>query len=301
MLLRAARGGLPGSLAHGMACGGAEAENALQAPSNAGNAGFNQEAVLPVHEQVFYSIQMRNHDGKTGGRGFVSNQGESLVEGWKDENVRTPEVRADIGLHADKFDPVAKLIVRAEARDQIRFTTHDDELEGLHARSSQCLHEQGQPFALELPQCDKETDQILVIDTQTVTKCAPVKFSRHLQAIKADGIRQNGQLVFDVGEFLFQLSGQATGGHHDLFGPGIGKAFHPGVELMVEPAEPTPQTSGARSAPVMLEVHAMAKVGVEQIAKREIALQRLDKIRFCAATEPVKPITEGGCEVINDE
>jgi hypothetical protein len=51
----------------------------------------------------------------------------------------------------------------------------------------------------------------------------------------------------------------------------------------------------------MLEVHAMTKMGVEEIAKGKIALQRLDKIRFCAAAEPVKPITEGGCEVINDE
>jgi hypothetical protein len=62
---------------------------------------------------------------------------------------------------------------------------------------------------------------------------------------------------------------------------------------MSDPAEPTPQTLGAGLAPMMLEVHAMAKMRVQKAPKNEIALERLNEIEFGAATEPVEQITEG--------
>ena len=52
---------------------------------------------------------------------------------------------------------------------------------------------------------------------------------------------------------------------------------------------------------MMFEVHAMAKVRVEKVAKSQIALQCLYEIGLCAATNPVKQITEGRHEVINDK
>jgi len=70
---------------------------------------------------------------------------------------------------------------------------------------------------------------------------------------------------------------------------------------MVEPAEPTAQAFGAGLAPVIPEVHAMAKVRVEQVAEREVALQCLNQIELSAATKAVEQVAEGGHEMINDE
>ena len=70
MFFRARRGRQPGALTHVMAIIRAEADNVPQAHPDAGNAGFNQEAVLSVYQQIFHSIQVGDHDGKTGGRGF---------------------------------------------------------------------------------------------------------------------------------------------------------------------------------------------------------------------------------------
>ena len=70
---------------------------------------------------------------------------------------------------------------------------------------------------------------------------------------------------------------------------------------MIEPAEPAPQTLGAGLAPMMFQVHAMAKVRVKKVAKSQIALQGLYEIGLCAAAKPVKQVTEGRHEVINDK
>ncbi len=45
----------------------------------------------------------------------------------------------------------------------------------------------------------------------------------------------------------------------------------------------------------------MAKVRVEQVAKRKVAFQRLNQIELSAAAQAVEQVTEGGNEVINDK
>ncbi len=45
----------------------------------------------------------------------------------------------------------------------------------------------------------------------------------------------------------------------------------------------------------------MAKVRVQQVAKRKVALQRLNQIELSAAAEAVEQVTQGGHEVINDK
>ena len=52
---------------------------------------------------------------------------------------------------------------------------------------------------------------------------------------------------------------------------------------MVDPAERPPQATGARFAPMMLEIHAMTEVRVQNVAEREVALERLDQVGLGAA------------------
>jgi hypothetical protein len=73
------------------------------------------------------------------------------------------------------------------------------------------------------------------------------------------------------------------------------------MKLMIQPAEPTPQAPGAGPGPMVLEVHAMAKVRVQKIAEGEIALESLDEIKPGAAAEPVKQVRERRHEVVNDK
>jgi hypothetical protein len=52
---------------------------------------------------------------------------------------------------------------------------------------------------------------------------------------------------------------------------------------------------------MMLEIHAMTEMRVQEVSKNEIALQCLNEIEFGAAAEPVTQITEGSHEVVNDK
>ena len=70
-------------------------------------------------------------------------------------------------------------------------------------------------------------------------------------------------------------SRKARGWNNYLSGSRIGKGFHPRVKLVVEPSQPTTQACGAGACPMVLEVDAMAKVGVEKIAKNQVAFQGL--------------------------
>jgi hypothetical protein len=86
-----------------------------------------------------------------------------------------------------------------------------------------------------------------------------------------------------------------------LPGSRIGEIFYPGVKLMIEPAEETAQPPGAGLAPMLLEVHAMAKVRVQEVTESEIAFESLDEIKPGAAAEPIEQVTEGRHEVVNDK
>jgi hypothetical protein len=52
---------------------------------------------------------------------------------------------------------------------------------------------------------------------------------------------------------------------------------------------------------MVLEVHAMAKVRVQNVAKSKIALESLDEIKFGTAAKPVEEITERRHDVVNDK
>jgi hypothetical protein len=43
---------------------------------------------------------------------------------------------------------------------------------------------------------------------------------------------------------------------------------------------------------MVLEVDAMAKVGVKKIAKKQVAFEGLHQVELCAAAQPVEEITE---------
>jgi hypothetical protein len=45
----------------------------------------------------------------------------------------------------------------------------------------------------------------------------------------------------------------------------------------------------------------MAKMGIQQIAERKVALQRLNQIELGTAADAVEQVTEGGHEVINNK
>jgi hypothetical protein len=52
---------------------------------------------------------------------------------------------------------------------------------------------------------------------------------------------------------------------------------------------------------MLLEVHAVAKVRVEEVTESEIAFESLDQIKPGATAEPVEQVTEGGHEMVNDK
>jgi hypothetical protein len=146
MVFRAGGSGLPGSLAHEVPIGRALAEYAVQAISYPGNTRLNQEPVISVHQQIFYTMELRHYNGKPGRGRLISNQRKRFVQRGKHENVGAPEVRPDIGLHANEFNPVAKikfLSLLAIARYQIGFAAHDNQFDPFHAGGSERLHDEG--------------------------------------------------------------------------------------------------------------------------------------------------------------
>jgi hypothetical protein len=70
---------------------------------------------------------------------------------------------------------------------------------------------------------------------------------------------------------------------------------------MIDPAKPAPEAPGARLTPMVLKVHAVAKVSVKNVAEGEIALERLDQIGLYAAAQPVEQVAERRHELINDK
>jgi hypothetical protein len=52
---------------------------------------------------------------------------------------------------------------------------------------------------------------------------------------------------------------------------------------------------------MVLEVHAMTEMRVQEVTENEVALQCLNEIEFGAAAEPVKQATERSHEVVNDK
>src|ERR1700678_4175754 len=69
----------PDPLSHGLPIGWGEAQDTLQPLSDAGSTGFNQEAIVTIHQQVLNTVELGNHNGKTGGCRLVSDQGKCLV------------------------------------------------------------------------------------------------------------------------------------------------------------------------------------------------------------------------------
>ena len=58
MLLRAGGSCLSGSLTHEVPLGHAQAQNALQTLSHSGCRGLNQEPVVSVHQEIFYTVEL---------------------------------------------------------------------------------------------------------------------------------------------------------------------------------------------------------------------------------------------------
>src|ERR1700722_2684797 len=54
-----------GPLSHGLAIGRSEAQDALQPLSDAGSTGFNEEAIVTIHQQVLNAVELGDHNGKT--------------------------------------------------------------------------------------------------------------------------------------------------------------------------------------------------------------------------------------------
>ena len=63
MVFRAGGSRLPGSLTHEVPIGHALAKNALQPVSDPGNSGLNQEPIVSVHQEIFYTIEL-GHDNR---------------------------------------------------------------------------------------------------------------------------------------------------------------------------------------------------------------------------------------------
>ena len=61
---------------------------------------------------------------------------------------------------------------------------------------------QGQAFALELSQSDKQAHEILIVHTQILTKSLAIELRRFLQSCQIDGIGQDRQLVLDIRELV---------------------------------------------------------------------------------------------------
>src|ERR1700733_9919256 len=159
VLFRACRGGQASSLTHGATISGAKRQNALQALSHSSNRSFNEEAVVAILKQIFHPVELRDHNRKAGGGSLIRYQRERLVKRWKHKDIRAPQVGPDIRLHTDKLDPVTKLIPHCrptEARDQIRFAAHNDQLDPLHAFCAQRLEQQWQSLTFKLSQGHKQ-------------------------------------------------------------------------------------------------------------------------------------------------